>query len=137
VIAVARFVSARKQAKALAKSSVKVEARDVVATWKLMVSLVMVPCLHLFYGLMVRLLVDAKWSVVFFFLAPFAAMGSVLAFERSQKVFVSIRPLVNALINSSSVDVVKARKELQEDVRSTVQVRVFQRSRFASSSSPY
>lgn len=36
-------------AEALAASSVKIEGRDVLATWKVLVSLAVVPLLYLFY----------------------------------------------------------------------------------------
>jgi glycerol-3-phosphate O-acyltransferase/dihydroxyacetone phosphate acyltransferase len=45
----ARVISHRKQREALAKSSVKLDGRDVVGSWKILVALVFTPVLYLWY----------------------------------------------------------------------------------------
>lgn len=49
VFFVAKFISKIKAKEALAASTVKVKARDVVGTWKVLVSLALIPLLYGFY----------------------------------------------------------------------------------------
>src|ERR1700761_5122301 len=44
-----KLISIRKSKEALAASTVKIQARDVVATWKLLVSMALAPALYTFY----------------------------------------------------------------------------------------
>jgi glycerol-3-phosphate O-acyltransferase / dihydroxyacetone phosphate acyltransferase len=48
---VCRFSNAHVSAEALAASVVKVAGRDVLATWKALISLVMTPALYMFYAI--------------------------------------------------------------------------------------
>ncbi|KAJ1655922.1 Glycerol-3-phosphate/dihydroxyacetone phosphate acyltransferase [Dispira simplex] len=48
----AKLISKKKAKEALAKSSVKIEGRDVLATWKILVCLVLFPALYIFYAVM-------------------------------------------------------------------------------------
>ncbi|GME44801.1 Phospholipid/glycerol acyltransferase [Neofusicoccum parvum] len=49
IFATAKLISVKKQRKALASSSVKLQARDVVGTWKMLVALGLAPALYLWY----------------------------------------------------------------------------------------
>jgi glycerol-3-phosphate O-acyltransferase / dihydroxyacetone phosphate acyltransferase len=51
VFIVGKLVSIKKSKEALAASSVKIHANDVMATWKLLVSLVLAPVLYIFYDI--------------------------------------------------------------------------------------
>jgi glycerol-3-phosphate O-acyltransferase/dihydroxyacetone phosphate acyltransferase len=57
VIAASR-ISKKKAKEALAASSVKIEGRDVLASWKLMVALVLVPIVYLFYTIVTFIFVN-------------------------------------------------------------------------------
>lgn len=50
VFIVARRTSRQKQKQALAKSTVKIKAKDVIGTWKILVALVLAPALYIFWA---------------------------------------------------------------------------------------
>ncbi|KAJ1994464.1 Glycerol-3-phosphate/dihydroxyacetone phosphate acyltransferase [Dimargaris cristalligena] len=51
IFVAAKLISKRKAKEALAKSSVKIEGRDVLATWKILVCLVLFPALYIIYAI--------------------------------------------------------------------------------------
>lgn len=51
-----KLISIQKSREALAASSVKIQAKDVVATWKLLVSLVLAPTVYIFYDIILGVL---------------------------------------------------------------------------------
>ena len=107
-------ISARKARQAVAASSVKLAGRDVLATWKVLVSLVMVPTMHLTYTFLAWAVWSETAAVVWFFFAPFVAMGSILATERGTKLAISIRALVQSLRNEQDgKELIKTRDQLQ------------------------
>lgn len=55
VFLAARVISHRKQRKALANSVVKLEAKDVVGSWKILVAMGLAPALYIWYTLVVTL----------------------------------------------------------------------------------
>lgn len=57
VVIIANIISQKKAAQALKSSKVKIAGRDVVATWKLLVGLVLVPSLYAFYSFLVAIVV--------------------------------------------------------------------------------
>ncbi|MBM6384878.1 MAG: hypothetical protein JSY10_12910 [Paenibacillus sp.] len=56
VVVIARIISQQKAEAALKSSSVKIAGRDVLATWKVLVALVLLPSLYSFYSFLVGLL---------------------------------------------------------------------------------
>lgn len=56
VFVAGKLISIRKSKEALAASSVKIQAKDVVATWKLLVSLVLAPTLYVVYDIILGFL---------------------------------------------------------------------------------
>lgn len=60
---------------ALAASVVKVAGRDVLATWKVLISLVMTPALYMFYAIVATVVaVKADGSSDWIFWTPFAVL---------------------------------------------------------------
>ena len=57
VVIVAKVISQKKAQAALKSSSVKIAGRDVLATWKLLVGLVLLPTLYGFYSLIMFIVV--------------------------------------------------------------------------------
>lgn len=107
VIMVARYVSHVKAKAALAASQVKVRARDVLATWKLLVSLVFVPVLYLTYAIVATVIVSRRgWSrravvrtpFVVFGLLPVISMSTLKFAEVGVDVYKSLPPLVVSLL---------------------------------------
>jgi glycerol-3-phosphate O-acyltransferase/dihydroxyacetone phosphate acyltransferase len=89
-----RYISNKEAAKAAKNSSVKIAGRDVLATWKLMVAIILVPVLHLTYTSIAFLLYGEVGAVAWFFFAPFAAATGVFCTEFGVKLFYSIMPLI-------------------------------------------
>lgn len=101
-------VLSRKKAKAaLAKSTVKIAAKDVIATWKVLISLGVAPLLYSFYAIlatlvMIRANAPMKWRVmtpfVVFLVLPIMNYAALKFGEAGMDVLKSLRPLVVALI---------------------------------------
>lgn len=93
---IARVISQQKAEAALKSSSVKVAGRDVLATWKVLVGLVLVPSLYGFYSFLVCLLLFKTTSLNFtslfgyFILTWFAIAGISYASLRSGEIGLDI-----------------------------------------------
>lgn len=123
-----KVISIRKSAEALAASTVKIQARDVLATWKLLVAMALAPALYTFYTVLLvwwnyyngvggRMPENVPlWAVVIFAYVFFPAVTfAALRFgEIGMDIFKSIRPLVLALNPASGNTLVKLRKTRAE-----------------------
>ncbi|CEG81846.1 hypothetical protein RMATCC62417_15996 [Rhizopus microsporus] len=100
------IISQKKQEEALAGSSVKIAARDVLATWKILVTLVGMPALYGFYSILLfsylyyhgyehSFLLSLSVWVIF----PFIQYACVLVLENSIDIFRSLNPLFMSLSN--------------------------------------
>lgn len=94
-------------AEALAASDVKIAGRDVLATWKVLISLGLTPLLYIFYSILACLILirsNASLSVVIwapiyvFFSLPFIGYAALRFGEAGMDVLKSLRPLVIALV---------------------------------------
>jgi glycerol-3-phosphate O-acyltransferase/dihydroxyacetone phosphate acyltransferase len=106
-----KIISIKKSREALAASSVKIQARDVMATWKLLVSLILAPALYILYDIVLGYLtyknrlygIIPYWAPVWLILIlGFAAFGGLtyaaLRFgEIGMDIVKSLRPLFIAL----------------------------------------
>ncbi|ORZ10221.1 hypothetical protein BCR42DRAFT_422997 [Absidia repens] len=112
---------------ALAGSSVKIAARDVLATWKVIVALVVTPLLYGSYstllfgylGYFAKLGWKASfgWSVVAFFAQFIFAYVGIRFVETGLEVFKSIQPLVLAIFEpDAAANLRKMRERLADDV---------------------
>lgn len=120
-----KIISRQKAKEALAASTVKVKARDVVATWKILVSLALAPALDIFYTIFlvywtwsnrVRGLVPEwlpLWFMTIFGLIFFPALcfGALRFGEIGMDIFKSLRPLVLSLNPTQGNTLVKLRKK--------------------------
>ncbi|KAK3995879.1 acyltransferase [Cladorrhinum sp. PSN332] len=118
-----KIISHKKAKEALAGSTVKIQGKDVIATWKLLVSLGLTPCLYNFYATIVtwkaRSIVpslipdDLHWSViylaawVFFIGITFAALRFG---EVGMDIAKSLRPLALCINPSSSYNIAQLRE---------------------------
>ncbi|KAF7304861.1 Glycerol-3-phosphate o-acyltransferase [Mycena kentingensis (nom. inval.)] len=107
VFILASFISRKKAKEALAASTVKIFARDVLATWKILIALAVVPILNIFYASLATLIViRAEAPLKYKLVTPFAVLFGVpvmslaaLKFgEAGRDVLFSLRPLVVALL---------------------------------------
>ncbi|KAF9264708.1 glycerol-3-phosphate O-acyltransferase [Marasmius fiardii PR-910] len=128
----ASVLSRKKAKEALAKSTVKIAAKDVIATWKVLISLGVAPLLYSFYAIlatlvMVRAKAPMKWRVmtpfVLFLVLPIMNLAALKFGEAGMDVLKSLRPLIVALIpgQQRSLDRLKnMRVQLSNEVASLI-----------------
>jgi glycerol-3-phosphate O-acyltransferase / dihydroxyacetone phosphate acyltransferase len=128
VFVAGKLISIQKSKEALAASSVKIRAHDVLATWKLLVSLVLAPVLYVFYDIILGIItyqnrlygLIPEWVPLWFVLiAGFVLFGSItyaaLRFgEIGMDIVKSLRPLFIALSPHHGNTVQKLRKRREE-----------------------
>jgi len=133
VFILGKVISRIKAKEALAASTVKVKARDVVATWKILVSLALAPALNLVYTI---ILVYWSWTSriwglvpewvplwfifvfgIFFF--PAICFAALRIGEIGMDIFKSLRPLSMALNPTQSNTLVRLRQR-REDLQDKV-----------------
>ncbi|RKP06390.1 hypothetical protein THASP1DRAFT_31790 [Thamnocephalis sphaerospora] len=107
LLLVASVISQRKAKQALAESSVKIKGRDVLATWKVLVALVLVPVIYalnviLSLALAIHWDWPLKWKiwapVITLCCLPCISYMSILFGERGIDIYKSLRPLSLALL---------------------------------------
>ncbi|KIK59889.1 hypothetical protein GYMLUDRAFT_226942 [Collybiopsis luxurians FD-317 M1] len=128
----ASLISRKKAKEALAASTVKLKGRDVLATWKVLISLGVAPVLYLFYAFLATLIAiraDAplKWKVmapiILFMALPFMNLAALKFGEAGMDVLKSIRPLIVALVpgQQRSLDKLRAtREQLSNEVAAVI-----------------
>lgn len=128
VFIVGKVISIRKAREALAESTVKVQARDVLATWKILVSMALAPTLYTFYTVVLAIWTYYNrvggrvpdfvplWAIVIFGYVFFPTITyAALRFgEVGMDILKSLRPLVLALNPSSGNTLVQLRLKRQE-----------------------
>ncbi|KAL8769094.1 MAG: hypothetical protein Q9209_004880 [Squamulea sp. 1 TL-2023] len=123
-----KLISIKKSREALAASTVKLEGRDVIATWKLLVAMGFAPLLYIFYTSLLtywtyRTRVQGYmpdwvplWAVIVFGFIFFPAITfAALRFgETGMDILKSLRPLVLSLNPTSANTLVKLRQKRSE-----------------------
>lgn len=119
VFILAKTISHQKAKEALAASTVKIQARDVLATWKVLVSLAVVPLLYVFYTGLATLIaykydVAPTWRhwlpVVMFLFLPSLGYSALKFGEAGMDVAKSLRPLFLSLWPGNQREVDKLRR---------------------------
>jgi len=122
LLSLAEIISSRKAKAAVAGSRVKLEGRDVVATWKVLVAMIVTPVLHFVYTALIYLRFAYRHAVAYFFFMPFVSATSILASESFIDVARSVGPLYMLIFNREAGAQLRAdRRRLQRDVRDTAQ----------------
>lgn len=121
-----KAISKRKAREALAGSSVKIQARDVLATWKLLVAMVFAPLLYVFYAIVGTYVVHRysigppslrhEWGfwalpTVIMILLPMVTYSALRFGEIGMDIYKSLRPLLVAMTNSEILDDLQDRRE--------------------------
>jgi glycerol-3-phosphate O-acyltransferase / dihydroxyacetone phosphate acyltransferase len=128
VFVATKIISRKKAKTALAGSTVKIQGRDVMATWKILVALGFAPTLYHFYSILLvsRVWYDRFWGhvpdwvplwVVYFAVWPamVAITFASLRFgEVGMDIFKSLRPLVLCLSPMSSFNIQKLKTKRAE-----------------------
>ncbi|KAL0139217.1 hypothetical protein V8B55DRAFT_1521962 [Mucor lusitanicus] len=106
LIILSLVISQKKQEEALAGSSVKIAARDVLATWKILVALVGMPALYSFYSFLLFVYLyhhgyahSFGFSLLVWVALPFIQYFCVLVLENSIDIYKSLNPLFMSLSN--------------------------------------
>ncbi|ORY05758.1 hypothetical protein K493DRAFT_333407 [Basidiobolus meristosporus CBS 931.73] len=125
---IAKIISAKKAKEALKNSTVKIAGRDVLATWKVLVGLFLIPTFYWIYTfIMLYIAIRLKWSlfwkilapILTFTLLPFISYASVRFGETGLDIFRSMRPLFFALFpgsNHRAKTLPVIREELSNDI---------------------
>jgi len=132
---VAHYYSKKKAKEAKDASNVKVAGRDVLATWKVLVALVLIPLFTILYSIALALAVRYTQPQLSNWQYALIAIGGLFAFpldgyatirftEIGLRLLFSLKPLFRALfpcLFSTTVDVVKLRNGLQREIFQLVQ----------------
>ncbi|KAI9806787.1 MAG: hypothetical protein M1825_006245 [Sarcosagium campestre] len=120
-----KIISVKKAKEALAASTVKIQARDVMATWKLLVALALAPSLYTFYGVLFAYLTYSNrvwgyvpswvplWSVIILeiILFPSVTFAALRFGEIGMDILKSLRPLVLSLNPTSANTIYRLRQK--------------------------
>lgn len=131
VFILSKYVSMRKKQTALANSTVKIKANDVVATWKILISMGAAPLLYSFYAslgtwyckhhnYLSSFGLVSMWFVLYL-LGVMVTYSALITGEQGVDLMKSIRPLYLSIFSGSSITELKQlRKELSEDITEVV-----------------
>jgi glycerol-3-phosphate O-acyltransferase/dihydroxyacetone phosphate acyltransferase len=124
-------MSRKKTAEALANSSVKIKAHDVVATWKILIALILTPLFYNFYAFLLVIL--HKYNIISNFLPatsstkaiialswiilPFITYASLVFGEQGMDILKSLHPLLLSLDPRSQKVTEKLSRERHDLVR--------------------
>ncbi|KAI5124541.1 hypothetical protein M0805_003063 [Coniferiporia weirii] len=106
IFILASVISRKKAREALAASSVKVAGKDVLATWKVLISLGVVPILYATYAFLATLIAmksgaSSQWKLLAplltFLVLPIMSYAALKFGEAGMDILKSLRPLVIAL----------------------------------------
>ena len=125
VFIAAKIISIKKSREALAASTVKLQARDVVATWKLLVAMGFAPILYNFYSILLMWWTNKNrvqgyvpqwvplWVIFFsgYIVFPMVTFAALRIGEIGMDILKSLRPLVLCLNPSSSNTLSKLREK--------------------------
>ncbi|KAG1472876.1 hypothetical protein G6F56_001279 [Rhizopus delemar] len=122
------IISQKKQEEALAGSSVKIAARDVLATWKILVAMVGVPTLYGFYSFLLFSYLyyhgyqhSFSLSLGVWAVFPLIQYVCVLMLENSIDIYRSLQPLFMSLSNpDGAAELRKMRESLSETITAFV-----------------
>ncbi|KAG1427590.1 hypothetical protein G6F58_000962 [Rhizopus delemar] len=126
VAIIAKVISQKKADAALKSSTVKIAGRDVLATWKLLMGLVLLPTLYACYSFMVFILtlqmdLELKWKLLLpiatWSLLPFVSYASLRFGEIGHDILRSIKPTWLTFLDPSGAETLRQNREkLSKDI---------------------
>ncbi|KAI9497823.1 hypothetical protein BDB00DRAFT_867952 [Zychaea mexicana] len=126
VVIVAKVISQKKAIAAVKGSTVKIAGRDILATWKILVGLVLLPALYAFYSLLMLVAVfqthwELKWKLILplatWTLLPFVSYASLRFGEIGIDILMSLQPLVMSVLDPDGTEIMrKNREKLSHDL---------------------
>jgi glycerol-3-phosphate O-acyltransferase/dihydroxyacetone phosphate acyltransferase len=121
-VLIARYVAHKKAAEAVAKSSVKIAGRDVLATWKCLVVIGLWPTMHFMYTFAVYFLGGKLSAVVYFFFMPFLSFQNLKSQENMVRLVQSITPLILLMRNRRTTEeLVMLREQCRKETCAVVE----------------
>lgn len=126
VFLAAKVFSVKKAKEALKGSSVKIQARDVLATWKLLVAAVVTPFVYFFYAILGTWItfryklgpdyIREQYPIltiplITLILLPMVTYSALRFGEVGMDIYKSLRPLYLAMTNSDILDQLQDRRE--------------------------
>lgn len=122
LLLLAEVISRHKAKAAVAGSRVKLQGKDVLGTWKVLVGMVVIPVLHVAYTAVIYWATAYKHAVAYFFFMPFVSATSIIASESALATARSLGPLWMILVdNDRGLALRRMRRQLQADVRHLAQ----------------
>ncbi|KAI2636704.1 acyltransferase [Xylaria nigripes] len=136
VFAATKYISRQKAKQALAGSSVKIQGRDVMATWKLLVAMALTPALYNFYSisLAVKVYQDNLWGylsdsvpfwlvyIIAWIIFPAITFAAFRIGEVGMDILKSLRPLILCISPTSSYSVQRLRERRQDLAKQILKV---------------
>lgn len=130
ILVVAKIVSKKKQKEALATSTVKIAARDVIGSWKMLIALGLGPTLYSFYSLIAYwLFSDPSASffsrisvpIVSLIVIPIISYMCLQFGERGLDIYRSLPPLFLTMVGNASIkDLQEIREQLSGEITKIV-----------------
>ena len=118
LLVTAELIARSKAKAAVAGSRVKLEGKDVVGTWKVLVGIVLVPALHFTYTSLLYSFTAYKHAVAYFFFMPFVSATSIIASESALDLARSIGALYYLIFDRrTGAQLRVSRKRLKDDLR--------------------
>ncbi|KAI1116452.1 acyltransferase [Nemania sp. NC0429] len=136
VFVATKYISYQKAKEALAGSSVKIQGRDVMATWKLLVAMAFAPALYNLYSIIlaVKVYQDNLWGylhhsipfwmvyIIAWIIFPAITFAAFRIGEVGMDILKSLRPLVLCISPTSSYSVQRLRERRLELSKQVVTV---------------
>ncbi|KAI8075684.1 hypothetical protein BDF21DRAFT_343204 [Thamnidium elegans] len=122
VVVIARIISQQKAEAALKSSSVKIAGRDVLATWKVLVALVLLPSLYSFYSFLVGLLLlkvtplpylsILRYCVLTWFVIAGVSYASLRSGEIGLDIAKSLKPMIMSVFDPSGAEILRQNRSI-------------------------
>lgn len=131
VFILAKVISTQKAKTALAASTVKIKANDVIATWKILIGMLYAPILYSFYACIatyycytheILLLFRLVWLwCIVYGCGVLVTYSALITGEQGMDLLKSLRPIYLSITSGSSIkDLKKLRAELSEEITDLV-----------------
>lgn len=125
IAGIAKYLGQKEAKKALAGSNVKVEGKDVIASYKIIIGFVLVPLAYLIYSLIVSYYYGFKMGFLFFCILPFFSYASIRMMEQEVLLYKTCIPVLYGMIKSDLKyelrKIQEHRRDLAEKVRQLVE----------------
>lgn len=113
---VSRILSRKEARRALQKSEVKVKAQDVIASYKVLVALVVVPVAWTIYFILFSLIYGLKMGLGFIIALPCVSYAAIRMLEQGVQIWRSSLPLLRSLLRSHFVEAVTELKVQRQEL---------------------